>query len=217
MLNFQLSILVLFLCVTIWPFFMTRDAVCFILFLFCFVRPDKTFFRQDFAVTKIIKWKKHLPVKTSKFTTQVIHRIWLRVLWLMCNTSELTGDEKKQKHSEYLDPTSTQFFFQKLPYILHPLNELDRKMKVYSIYDIHDHRVCRRLNTRRHSALMSDHEWLIRRELKIKFLLLWQVAWNASICMEPVLQNKSIRYFQRCQTSKRWVYFIKREQRAQKT
>ena len=24
----------------------------------------------------------------------------------MCNTSELTGDEKKQKHSEYLDPTS---------------------------------------------------------------------------------------------------------------
>ena len=115
LLNFQLSILVLFLCVTIWPFFMTRDAVCFILFLFCFVRPDKTFFRQDFAVTKIIKWKKHLPVKTSKFTTQVIHRIWLRVLWLMCNTSELTGDEKKQKHSEYLDPTSTQFFFSETP------------------------------------------------------------------------------------------------------
>lgn len=73
------------------------------------------------------------------------------------------------------------------------------------------------IDTRRHSALMSDHEWLIRRELKIKFLLLWQVAWNASICMEPVLQNKSIRYFQRCRTSKRWVYFIKREQRTQKT
>lgn len=117
---------------------MTRDAVCFILFLFCFVRPDKTFFRQDFAMTKIIKWKKHLSVKTSKFTTEVVHRIWLRVLWLMCNTSELTGDEKKQKQSEYLESTSTQFFFQKLPYILHPLNELDRKMKVYSIYDIHD-------------------------------------------------------------------------------
>ena len=71
------------------------------------------------------------------------------------------------------------------------------------------------IDTRRHSALMSDHERLIRRELKIEFLLLWQVAWNASICMELVLQNKSIRYFQRCQTSKRWVYFIKREQRAQ--
>ena len=46
---------------------------------------------------------------------------------------------KEAKTLRVLRPNiNTVFFFQKLPYILHPLNELDRKMKVYSIYDIHD-------------------------------------------------------------------------------
>lgn len=83
-----------------WPYLVNRDAICFNLFLICFVRPD-LFFRPDrsdktFAVTKIIKVKEHLPVKMSKFAPDVIHSIWLRVLCQMFSTSELTGDEKQQ-------------------------------------------------------------------------------------------------------------------------